>query len=47
MRVAELLEQVAGVVRAGAGLGVVLHTEGRDVRAAEALDDPVVQVDVA
>ena len=35
-----------GVVRAGGRLGVVLHREGRDVEAGEALDDVVVQVDV-
>ena len=42
----ELLEQVAGVVGAGPGLGVVLHAEGRGVPAAEPLDHPVVEVDV-
>ena len=31
MRCAELLEEVAGVVGPGTGLGVVLHAEGRDV----------------
>ena len=38
------VEQVAGVVRAGAGLGVVLHAEGRHVEHADALDHAVVEV---
>ena len=42
----ELLEQVAGIVGAGTGLGVVLHAEHRGVPAAESLDDPVVEIDV-
>ena len=45
--VAEPVEEVVGVVRAGGGLGVVLHREGRDVEGAEALDDVVVESDVA
>jgi len=44
--VGELGEQVAGVVGAGAGLGVVLHAEGGHGAAAQALDDAVVEVDV-
>src|SRR5688572_10525880 len=43
---AELLEQVAGVMRARARLGVVLHAERRDVAAPQPLDDAVVEVDV-
>jgi hypothetical protein len=38
---------VVGVVRAGGCLGVVLHRERRDVQAAQALDDVVVETDVA
>ena len=34
-------------MRAGGGLGVVLHREGRDVEGAQALDDVVVEPDVA
>ena len=44
--VGEEVEQVAGVVGAGAGLGVVLHAEGGHVGAAEALDHAVVEVHV-
>ncbi len=43
---AELVEQVARVVRPGPGLRVVLHAERGHVAAADALDDPVVQVHV-
>ena len=39
-------EQVAAVVRAGAGLGVVLHAEGVGVAGGEALAHAVVEVDV-
>src|SRR4051794_18140104 len=46
-QVAEAVEEVVGVVRAGGGLGVVLHREGRDVEGAETLDDLVVEADVA
>src|SRR5207237_950753 len=42
----ELFEEVAGVVGAGARLGVVLNAEGGHVSAGEALDDAVVEVDV-
>src|SRR5438874_8863552 len=42
--VGELGEEVAGVVGAGAGLGVVLHAEGGDVTAAETFHDTVVEV---
>ena len=43
---AEPLEQVAGVVRSGTRLGVVLHAEGGSCGAPEPLDDTVVEVDV-
>ena len=43
----ELVEQIRGIVGAGGRLGVVLHTERRDVEGAESLDDVVVQADVA
>src|SRR5271168_4235495 len=43
----ELAEEVAGVVRARASLGVVLHRERRHVCADEAFDHAVVQVYVA
>ena len=46
-QVGEAVEEVAGVVRAGRRLGVVLHREGRDVEAAQPLDDAVVEPDVA
>src|SRR4051812_42078080 len=46
-QVGEAVEEVAGVVRAGRGLGVVLHREGRDVETAQPLDDAVVEPDVA
>src|SRR5438270_2034341 len=45
--VGERPEQAGGVVRAGCGLGVVLHGEGGYVEAAQAFDDAVVEVDVA
>ena len=45
-QVPEPLEEVAGVVRAGTGLGVVLHAEGGNRRAAQPFDHAVVQVDV-
>src|SRR3954466_12094259 len=44
--VGELCEEIAGVVGAGTGLGVVLHAEGGNVAAAQSFDDPVVEVDV-
>src|SRR5918997_2728682 len=43
----ELVEQVGGVVRAGARLRVVLHAEGPHGVGPDALDHPVVEVDVA
>src|SRR3954451_15944252 len=43
----EALEQRGGVVRAGRRLRVELHAERRDVEAAQALDDVVVEADVA
>src|SRR3954453_9123141 len=46
-QVGEAVEQVPRVVRAGSGLGVVLHREGRDVVSAQPLGDPVVEADVA
>src|SRR5436305_14099971 len=46
-QVGELGEEVAGVVGAGAGLGVVLDAEGADVAEAKAIDDADVEVDVA
>src|SRR5262245_48317029 len=42
----ELLEQVARVVRAGGGFGVVLHAEDRLLDVAKAFEGLVVQVDV-
>ena len=42
----EAREQRGGVVRAGAGLGVVLDGEGGEGFVAEALDGAVIQVDV-
>ena len=45
--VAEVVEQVARVVRAGRRLGVVLHAERRHVEAPQALERAVVQVPVA
>ena len=45
--VPEAVEEVVGVVRAGGRLGVVLHREGRDVERPQALDDVVVEPDVA
>src|SRR5689334_21288103 len=42
----EGVEQVGGVVGAGAGFGVVLHGEDRKVFVAEAFDGAVVEVDV-
>src|ERR671910_3544677 len=42
----ELVEQMHGVVRSRSGLGVVLHAAGGDVEQPEALDRPVVEVDV-
>ena len=42
----ELPEEVAGVVRTRRRLGVVLHGEGRRTKRPEALDHPVVEVDV-
>ncbi len=45
--VAEPVEEVVRVVRAGRRFGVVLHAERGDVEAVEALDDVVVEVDVA
>ena len=43
---AKAVEERGGVVRAGAGLGVVLDGEGREGLVAEALDGAVVEVDV-
>ena len=43
---AEVVEEVPRVVGAGSGLGVVLDAERPHVAAAQALDDPVVEVDV-
>src|SRR5215218_5624673 len=45
-QIGEEVEQVAGVVRAGPGLGVVLDAEGPLAFAADALDHPVVEVPV-
>src|SRR5687768_13163176 len=45
-QLSELLEEIAGIVWAGPRFGVVLHAEGRDVTAAQAFDDTVVEVDV-
>ena len=42
----ELLEEVSGVVRAGRGLGVILHGEDRHVLVADAFDRVIVQIDV-
>src|ERR1700694_1360694 len=42
----EAVEQVQAVVRAGAGLGVVLHGSAGDVEQLEALDGAIVEVDV-
>src|SRR5215212_7474049 len=47
---AEAVEEVRRVVRAGGGLGVVLHGEGRQPAITpqlEPLDDTVVEADVA
>src|SRR3954449_815196 len=46
-QVDEPAEQGRRVVRAGSGLGVELDAERRDVEAAQALDDVVVEADVA
>src|SRR3954452_4064946 len=43
----ESIEQVQGVVRPRSGLGVVLDRAARHVEQLEALDRPVVEVDVA
>src|SRR4051812_20596096 len=43
----EAVEQVVRVVRAGRRLGVVLHGERRRVKAAQPLDDVVVEAGVA
>jgi hypothetical protein len=42
----EIVEQVVRIVRAGRGLGVVLHAEHRILAVAEAFERLVVQVDV-
>ena len=42
----EVVEQVAGVVRTGTRLGMVLHAERRRVEHPEALDHAVVEVHV-
>ena len=47
MQLDEPVEQVVRVVRPGCRLRVVLHGEGRHVQAPQALDDVVVQADVA
>src|SRR5260370_1321267 len=44
---AEVVEVVGGVVRAGSGLGVILHAEHRAVEQPQALHHAVVEVDVA
>ena len=46
-KVAEAVEEVVAVVRAGGGLGVVLNAEGRNVEGVEPLHHVVVEVDVA
>src|SRR4051812_24164019 len=43
----EAVEQVGRIVRAGRSLGVVLHAERLDVARPQALDDIVVEADVA
>src|SRR3954462_11542816 len=43
----EAVEEIQRVVRAGSGLRVVLHGAARYVEQLEALDRPVVEVDVA
>src|SRR5882724_3452848 len=45
-QVREAVEQVVRVVRAGRGLGMVLHAEHGQLRVAQALTRPVVEVDV-
>ena len=45
-QVDELVEQVGRVVGAGAGLGVILHAEGRLADDADALDRVVIKVAV-
>jgi hypothetical protein len=42
----EVVEQVLRIVRAGRGLGMVLHAEDRVVAVAEPFERLVVQVDV-
>src|ERR1700722_13104636 len=42
----EFLEQVAGIMGTGAGFGVILNPEGRDVAAGQAFDHAVVEVDM-
>ena len=42
----KIVEQVVGIVRAGAGFGVILDAEQRKLRVAESLRRVVVQVDV-
>ena len=42
----EAVEEVQAVVRARAGLGVVLDRRGRDVEQPKSLDGPVIEVDV-
>ena len=47
IEIEEAVEEIGGVVRAGRGLRVVLHRERGQVERLQALDDVVVQVDVA
>src|SRR5947207_10041716 len=42
----ELIEKVGGVVRPGRGLGVILHTEDRQLFVAHSFDGAVVEIDV-
>ena len=46
MRLHEIVEQVVGIVRAGRGLGMILHAEDGLAAVAEAFQRLVVQVDV-
>ena len=42
----ELIEEIAAIVGAGRGLGVILHAEGVDVQVSNTRDGVVVQVAV-
>src|SRR5208283_3247797 len=44
---AEIVEEVLAVVRAGGGLGVVLHAEDRQALVPQALEGLIVEVDMA